>query len=105
MRIHQYLIDVYEAELPLKPFDRELFLSRLTMRQEIAYHTKKLKEAEKIFEQTGRTTIGNAMQSFKYISYAKIGACILKADGACSKQAANKSYNCCCEMGKVLVNT
>ncbi len=72
-RIHKYLIDVYEAELPQKPFDRELFLSRLTMRQEIAYHTKKLEEAEKIFNQTGRTAIGEALQSFKYISYARTG--------------------------------
>ncbi len=73
-KIYKYLIDVYEAELPLKPFDRELFLSRLTMRQEIAYHTKKLEEAEKLFAQTGRTAIGEAaMQSFKYISYARTG--------------------------------
>ena len=72
-RIHKYLIDVYEAELPQKPFDRELFLSRITMRQEIAYHTKKMQEADKLFAQTGRVNIGEAMQSFKYISYARTG--------------------------------
>ncbi len=57
IRIHKYLSDVYEAELPLKPFDRALFLSRQTMRQEIAYHTKKIAALEEELAKTGRTAL------------------------------------------------
>lgn len=39
-KINKLLIKLYEDELPLKPFERKLFLSRLTMRQEIAFHTE-----------------------------------------------------------------
>ena len=73
IRVHKYIIDVYEAELPQKPFDRELFLSRLTMRQEIAYHTKKIEELEKMFAQSNRNKLGETLKSFKYISYARTG--------------------------------
>jgi len=73
VRIHKYIMEVYEAELPLKPFDRELFLSRQTMRLEAAYHAKKLQEAEKLIVQTGRSGIGEALYNFKYISYARTG--------------------------------
>lgn len=38
INVHKYLKEVYEQELPLKPFERQLYLSRLTMRQEIAHH-------------------------------------------------------------------
>ncbi len=38
LKIHQNIIDIYEAQLPLKPFERTILLSRQTMRKEIEYH-------------------------------------------------------------------
>lgn len=38
VKIHQNIIDIYEAQLPLKPFERTILLSRQTMRKEIEYH-------------------------------------------------------------------
>lgn len=70
IRIHKYLVDVYEAELPLKPFDRELFLSRLTMRQEIAFHTKRIETLEKEFEKNGMPRLSEA-QGLTYLSYSR----------------------------------
>ena len=38
-KLHQNIIDIYEAQLPLKPFERTILLSRQTMRKEIEYHS------------------------------------------------------------------
>ncbi len=39
LKIHQNIIDIYEAQLPLKPLERTILLSRQTMRKEIEYHS------------------------------------------------------------------
>lgn len=39
VKLHQNIIDIYEAQLPLKPFERTILLSRQTMRKEIEYHS------------------------------------------------------------------
>ena len=39
VKIHQNIIDIYETQLPLKPLERTILLSRQTMRKEIEYHT------------------------------------------------------------------
>ena len=39
VKIHQNIIDIYEAQLPLKPLERTILLSRQTMRKEIEYHS------------------------------------------------------------------
>lgn len=39
LKIHQNIIDIYEQQLPLKPFERTILLSRQTMRKEIEYHS------------------------------------------------------------------
>ena len=39
LKLHQKIIDIYEAQLPLKPMERTILLSRQTMRKEIEYHT------------------------------------------------------------------
>ena len=70
IRIHKFLLDVYEAELPLKPFDRELFLSRLTMRQEIAYHNKRIETIEEERQRAGKPKL-NEKQALTYVSYSK----------------------------------
>lgn len=71
MKVHKYLIDVYESELPRKPFERELFLSRLTMRQEIAFHTKRLETLEQEVTRSGKPRLADAQQGLTYISYTK----------------------------------
>lgn len=37
-RIRYYLIDLYNTQLPLKPFERNICISRQTMRKEIEFH-------------------------------------------------------------------
>ena len=38
LKLHKACIDLYETQLPLKPLERDLRLSRQTMRNEIDYH-------------------------------------------------------------------
>ena len=38
VKLHQSCIDLFELQLPLKPEDRNLLISRRTIRQEIEYH-------------------------------------------------------------------
>ena len=70
IKVHKYLLEVYESELPLKPFDRELFLSRLTMRQEIAFHQSKINTLEQEIEKMGRPKLSD-VQDFTYLSYSR----------------------------------
>ena len=39
VKLHSACIDLYNTQLPLKPLERDLRLSRQTMRNEIEYHT------------------------------------------------------------------
>ena len=70
IKVHEYLVHLYESELPLKPFDRKLFLSRQTMRQEIAFHKGKI---DSLNEQLEKSSKQNAalMQGVNYLSYSK----------------------------------
>ncbi|MBR1908182.1 hypothetical protein IJ818_04515 [bacterium] len=38
-KLHKFIIDFYESQLPLKPLERGVLLSRQTIRNEIEYHT------------------------------------------------------------------
>ena len=38
VKIHKNCVTLYETQLPLKPLERDLLISRRTMRDEIAYH-------------------------------------------------------------------
>lgn len=38
-KLHKFIIDFYESQLPLKPLERGILLSRQTIRDEIEYHT------------------------------------------------------------------
>ena len=38
-KLHKFIIDFYESQLPLKPLERGILLSRQTIRNEIEYHT------------------------------------------------------------------
>ena len=39
IKLHTACVDLYNTQLPLKPLERDLRLSRQTMRNEIEYHT------------------------------------------------------------------
>ncbi len=39
IKIHKSCVDLYNTQLPLKPMERNLLISRATMRSEIEYHT------------------------------------------------------------------
>jgi len=88
IKVHKYLIDVYESDLPQKPFDRELFLSRLTMRQEIAYHTKRIETLDNELEKTGRPRHSDA-QGLTYLSYSRTSGF---EPGMNNKSSAEKRY-------------
>ena len=70
IKVHKYIIDLYENELPLKPFERTLFLSRQTMRQEIAYHHEKIKSLSEDLVKSGKTKLPET-QDFNYLSYSR----------------------------------
>ena len=70
IKVHEYIINLYEAELPLKPFERGLFLSRHTMRQEIAYHKKRIDSLSEEMIKSGKNK-GTETQEFSYLTYSK----------------------------------
>lgn len=70
IKAHKYILDLYENELPLKPFERTLFLSRQTMRQEIAYHHEKIKSLSEDLVKSGKTKLPET-QDFNYLSYSR----------------------------------
>lgn len=70
IKVHEYLNKIYDDELPLKPFERQLFLSRQTMRQEISYHTKKIETLNEELSRTGKSKLAD-MQDFNYLTYSK----------------------------------
>lgn len=39
VKLHRACVDLYKTQLPLKPFERDLLISRQTMRAEIEYHS------------------------------------------------------------------
>ena len=70
IKVHEYIINLYEAELPLKPFERGLFLSRQTMRQEISYHKKRIETLTEELIKSGKGK-GAEAQGISYLSYSK----------------------------------
>ncbi len=70
IKMHKFIKEVYEQELPLKPFERQLFLSRLTMRQEIAYHDKRINTLEEELAKT-KTPRAHDAQGMPYLSYVR----------------------------------
>lgn len=52
IKLHKACIDLYETQLPLKPLERDLRLSRQTMRNEIDYHSLFIPKKPQIQTQT-----------------------------------------------------
>lgn len=63
-RIHRYIIDLYSTQLPLKPLERDICVSRQTMRKEIEYH--------KLFLPKTPKNIENANVDINYLSYSTV---------------------------------
>lgn len=63
-KIHQYAVDLYHTQLPLKPLERNILLSRQTMRKEIEYHTIFLPKKPKNLE--AKDT------DINYLAYSKV---------------------------------
>lgn len=63
-RVHRYLIDLYSTQLPLRPLERDICISRQTMRKEIEYH--------KLFLPKIPQNIDNQNIDINYLSYSKV---------------------------------
>jgi tetratricopeptide (TPR) repeat protein len=62
-KIRRYIIDLYSTQLPLKPLERDICISRQTMRKEIEFH--------KFFLPKRPKNIAN-QQDVNYLSYSKV---------------------------------
>lgn len=69
--IHEYLHELYESQLPKKPNERDLKISRSTMRRESAYHKEASEKA--IDEQNLQQMQSSSKKTvdYKYITYSK----------------------------------
>lgn len=63
-KIRQYIIDLYQTQLPLKPMERDICISRQTMRKEIEYHKLFLPKRSKYLDSTSA--------DINYLSYSKV---------------------------------
>lgn len=63
-KIRQYIVDLYLTQLPLKPSERDICISRQTMRKEIEFH--------KIFLPKKPKSADNVVADINYLSYAKV---------------------------------
>lgn len=64
MRLRQYLVDIYQSQLPLKPFERDICISRQTMRKEIEFN--------RMFLPKRPATLDTQEKDISYLSYLKI---------------------------------
>ena len=81
IKIHKSCVDLYNTQLPLKPLERDLIISRQTMRREIEYHSlyipqkpvfinKNIKQIEpEIVVQQAPATIQEKEEQIKNISF------------------------------------
>lgn len=74
LKIRQYIVDLYQTQLPLKPFGRDICISRQTMRKEIEYH--------QIFLPKKPKNIDLAGVDINYLSYSHVNDfdSVLKAE-------------------------
>lgn len=62
-KIRQYIIDLYSTQLPLKPQERDISISRQTMRKEIDFHSLFLPKKPKNLSQS---------VDINYLSYSRV---------------------------------
>ena len=63
-KIRRYIIDLYQTQLPLKPLDRDIPISRQTMRKEIEYH--------RLFLPKKNINLDVSPVDINYLSYSKV---------------------------------
>src|SRR5574344_138056 len=51
IKIHKSCVELYETQLPLKPLERDMLLSRATMRKEIEYHNNFIPQRPKFIRE------------------------------------------------------
>lgn len=68
-KIHLYLSELYDSQLPKKPSERDLLISRATMRQEMEYHNHHVAHSKAIQQQSS-SGHGERLD-FSYLSYSK----------------------------------
>ena len=73
LKIHQNIIDIYEQQLPLKPFERTILLSRQTMRKEIEYHSMFLPTKRQI-------TKDEKANELSYVTYSEAANDVINQD-------------------------
>ncbi len=69
VKIHNFYIHIYESQLPKKPSERDLLISRDTMRKELEYHKKFIENSKLINPQVHKTQVKEV--DFSYLSYSK----------------------------------
>ena len=69
-KIHKFMIDLFESQLPLKPKERIFELSRHTMREEIMYHTQIVKSNTQT-EKPSASRLPQTVVNMSYISYSR----------------------------------
>lgn len=69
--IHKYLHELYESQLPKKPNERDLKISRSTMRHESAYHLEYSEKASDEQNLKQMQTAAKKTVDYKYITYSK----------------------------------
>lgn len=62
-KIRQYIVDLYSTQLPLKPLERDISISRQTMRKEIDFHSLFLPKKPKKASQS---------VDINYLSYSRV---------------------------------
>lgn len=65
--IHTYLAELYESQLPKKPSERDLIISRSTMRREAAYHKE---QAAQTIETNTQPQTKQKSLDYNYLSYS-----------------------------------
>ena len=66
-KLHKACVELYSTQLPLKPFERDLLISRQTMRSEIEYHTMFLPKRPLLIKQLEAA----AIEAIEYAADAK----------------------------------
>lgn len=72
IKLHKSCVDLYNTQLPLKPFERDLLISRQTMRSEIEYHSMFIPKPAPIIKPLASTTLEAVEYSAEGVDEAEI---------------------------------
>lgn len=69
LKVHEYLYELYGSQLPKKPNERDLVISRVTMRKEMSFHKESIENSK----ETDEAKQSND-KKFSYLSYSRSNA-------------------------------